>query len=274
MYPDNLYEGPMDAVVGRLARELHAVDPIDTGEWQSMNVAGSKAHMTRELEDVQIVSHIPRAVRAWQMDAKPDLPWAENHFLERVSGMPLNPPPSHVDWPHAVRGNADHIEGTQFDHTYPERFWPVMANAGGTCADSRRVSAVPHVGIRFKYGDLGSVVQLLARYPGTRQAYLPVWFPEDTGGHNRNEKRVPCTLGYHFMIRYGIMSMRYYLRSCDLRRHFRNDVYMAGRLLQWVSEQVTVQGGPATIPGTLRMYVSSMHSFVADEPVLRGMMGG
>jgi hypothetical protein len=268
-YSDSFYEGPVDAIVGRLARELMAVDPIHTGEWQSMDVTDSAAHMTHELEDVNVFCNVPTAPADWTRDCKPDMPWAERHFQERVLGEPLNPPPSHVDWPYAVRGNADHTdENTKFDHTYPERFWPKYAEVGVPAMDG------PNMGIRFTYGDLADVVNLLALNPGTRQAYLPVWFPEDTGGHQRINARVPCTLGYHFMIRYGILSMRYYLRSCDLRRHFRNDIYMAGRLQQWVVSQLPGRGGPTVIPGHMRMHIASMHSFAADDSHVRGMMGG
>ena len=30
---------------------------------------------------------------------KPNLPWANDHFEERVGGLPLNPPPSNEWWP-------------------------------------------------------------------------------------------------------------------------------------------------------------------------------
>lgn len=260
------YEGRLDVARGRMIHDLLNGYPIDTGEWQSMDTTGSRAHWTYEIENVTYEVAVPTSIPEWQNNTRADLPWAETHFAERVSGQPLNPPPSHVDWPYAVRGNADHTTDEQFDHTYPERFWPTRAGLG-EFAHGR------HLGIRFEYGDLDDVIMLLVKSPHTRQAYLPVWFPEDTGGHVRLGARVPCTLGYHFMIRYGILSCRYYIRSCDIKRHFHNDIYMAGRLMQYVRHEVHRNGGLKVIPGTLTTHIGSLHAFVGDEPWLRGIIG-
>ena len=121
-------------------------------------------------------------------------------------------------------------------------------------------------GIRFTYGDLQDVVELLQMSPLTRQAYLPVWFPEDTGAHHG--ERVPCTLGYHFIIRGGALHIIYYIRSCDFLRHFRDDVYMAARLALWVYDRV----GAALKMGNLTMHITSLHVFEADMPVLRSRL--
>jgi hypothetical protein len=269
----------------QLVDELVATQPIMTETWQAMNVRGSVAHRMHELEDMTIVVPLP-ALWDGPMFMAPDLPWAEDHFNERVSGIPYNPPPSAAEWPHAVRGNADHTTGTEYDHTYPERFWPRFANEGQTRPNGRQVF-VPHNGIRFEYGNLSDVVALLVRDRGTRQAYLPVWFPEDTGAERDGKAiRVPCTLGYHFMIRDGELSCRYYLRSCDVYRHLNNDVYMAARLIAWVADavnhytaldydegQLPISPIPADItPGRLVMHIASLHLFVADVPKLKERM--
>lgn len=261
---------------------LLATKPIHTGEWQAMNVRQSPMHATHELQDVTIyIGQIPSDVRGLQEFLHPDLPWAEEHFQERVSGIPYNPAPSHVRWPYAVRSNSDHTDTTgRFDHTYPERFWPKHAgdcHAGYAYTKDGGVQAVDvhgqgdvddvcggRPGIRFHYGDLSDVVDLLVESPLTRQAYLPVWFPEDTGAVDK--QRVPCTLGYHFMVRDGRLSCRYYIRSCDVYRHLTNDVYLACRLMQWVVEQVNHRGGwdtPLTT-GALIMRISSLHMFAGD----------
>jgi hypothetical protein len=272
--------------------------PISTGEWQSMDVTGSKAHMTHELEDVTIVvAGIPDTPEMIQHKIQPDLPWAEDHFLERVSGIPHNPPPSHEIWPYAVNGNKAHTDRAgQFDHTYPERFWPKHAGHP-TCpviydqdphSDSFHCDYAQFArGIRFNYGDLSDVVDLIVRKPLTRQAFLPVWFPEDTGAVQG--QRVPCTIGYHFMVRDGKLSCRYYIRSCDVMRHLTNDVYLACRLTQWMVDrinQIRVEDmdrghdshihGPhpstyydALRVGRLVMHISSLHAFVGDVPKLK-----
>lgn len=240
-------------------------EPFDRGEVHAQKVTQPEM-VTREVRDVTLQIKVPESEVLLAGITRCNLPWAEDHFQERVSGQPLNPPPAEAWWPYAQSGNAAHKKGEKFSHTYPERFWPVFANVGGKCADSERVIAVPHVGIRFEYGDLGTLIEVLKKNPRSRQAYLPVWFPEDLRAAQLGE-RVPCTLGYHFMQHPdGKLHATYYMRSCDLVRFFRDDCYMAGRLLQWIA------GGVGMAPGNLRLHISSLHAFVGDEPHLRPLL--
>lgn len=239
---------------------------MTAGSWQSQ----STDMKTRELMGAVLEYFVPDN----QIDLIADLgdcglglPWAEDHFQERVGGLPLNPPPSEAWWPHNQNKNAAHKfskdgKAEQFSHTYPERFWPKRA---GDDSEVVRKYAEPNRGIRFALGDLGDVVELLRRAPGTRQAYLPVWFPEDTG--TVHGQRVPCTLGYHFMIRNDRLQCWYYMRSCDLIRHFPDDVYMAARLMQWMCDQL--QDVIDVEPGVLTMSMSSLHTFEADDHGMR-----
>lgn len=277
----NVY--PMsDATVPRgqysmLVSDLLETKPIQVGEWQAMDVSKSDLHKTHELEDVSLVwDRMPNNLR--NVFPFIDYDWADKHFAERVSGQPLNPAPSHLDWPYAIRGNADHTADDKFDHTYPERFWPHHAGHdemhwGTDPAIGFNVDEIcgGTPGIRFNYGDLDDVINLLVKSPLTRQAYLPVWFPEDTGAVEG--QRVPCTLGYHFMQRGGRLSVRYYLRSCDIYRHLSNDVYLAALLLAHVSYQVTERSRQTTTPmhfrpGGMNIYISSLHAFVGDKKKL------
>ena len=213
-----------------------------------------------ELMDFNFQIAIPETVQLLQEVVKPNLPWAEDHFQERVGGAPLNPPPSEAWWPYAVKGNEAHKANEQFSHTYPERFWPRFANEEGARPNGRQVY-VPHNGIRYEYGDLNDVIKLLKREPTTRQAFLPVWFPEDTGA--AYGQRVPCTLGYQFNIREGFLYITYFIRSCDYMRHFRDDVYMACRLAQWISPVVNA------VPVRLTMHIVSFHIFEGDRAALQ-----
>ena len=167
----------------------------------------------------------------WATDIAPNLPWAEDHFLERVNGEPLNPGNEWKNWPWSLAADRHRTENGAFSHTYMERYWPKEANPASASG-----SSTPHRGIRYRYGDLNDVVAHLLSDPLSRQAYLPVWFPEDTGVVHR--ERVPCTLGYHFIMRNGYLHTTYYIRSCDFVRHFRDDLYLSVRLAIWVLEQL------------------------------------
>lgn len=253
------YRSNFESIHSRLERELLAAgQEVDVGEVHAMDVGESPEWKSVELQNVVIEWIIPERIRILQEMVKPNLPWAEHHFLERVSGKPLNPPPSAEYWPYTVAGHSAHVdEGGKFSHTYPERFW---------CRG--------HKGIRYEYGDLVDVVNLLTSKPLTRQAYLPVWFPEDTGG-GRVGQRVPCTLGYHFLIRNGLVDITYFIRSCDFMRYFRDDVYMACRLAMWVADHLNestvfkTRLGSMTNVGTFTMHISSLHMFTGDRQILR-----
>lgn len=234
--------------------------PVNMREWQSQrDLDDHPMAVAIELQNVSIEVPINTELLNWKHNISPNLPWAEDHFEERVSGIPLNPPPSSEWWPFAQKNNEEHKKQERFSHTYPERFWPKLAGSYPRKAHIRR-------GIRFDYGDLGEVVGLLVKSPLTRQAYLPVWFPEDTG--DNHGERVPCTLGYHFLMRQNKLYVTYYMRSCDFLRHFADDVYMAGRLGQWVRDRYNEATGEAVEMGNLLMHMSSFHVFQNDLPIM------
>lgn len=289
----SVYDWPEE---GRfIVQDLLRQKPFNRGTWQSMDVSGSKYHETYELEDVSLLVYgihaqdEPDAVNQLQVMLRPNLPWAEDHFQERVSGLPYNPPPSAARWPYAVRGNGDHTDGAGiYDHTYPERLWPKHVGAYAfDKTDHAALVAGPEKwanhGMRYALGDLEDVVRQLARNPLTRQAFVPIWFPEDTGAVS--QQRVPCTIGYHFLVSQdGLMSCRYYIRSVDVVRHLRNDIYMAARLLQWMADHVNHEATTSLdlehhgvswqpiVPDRLVMHIASLHGFVADKVKLEAML--
>lgn len=241
---------------------LFRAPAVSPGEWQSQTTDVKM----RELLHVVFEWQMPATAEELAQETGARLPWAEDHFQERVSGDPLNPSPSEAWWPFRQKKdgntNTDHkSEGNAFSHTYPERMWPKGVVLNDFCD-----STTAH-GLRFEYGDLDDVVKLLAKSPGTRQAYLPIWFPEDTGVVHG--KRVPCTLGYHFIIRDGSLDLSYFMRSTDLLRHFQDDVYLAVRLAQWVVQELQqIRPGWELKPGRLIFHTANMHIFDDDIPML------
>lgn len=218
---------------------------------------------SRELNYVTLEFMIPPTQEAWQVIVQPNLPWAEDHFKERISGEPLNPPPAEAWWPYAQQGNAAHKKEEVFSHSYPERIWP--KNAGRPEGPYSYEGLRDHnQGIRFPYGDLDDLIEILRKNPRSRQAYLPIWFPEDLTAAREGE-RVPCTLGYHFMVTgedQPRLNMMYPMRSCDMVRFLTDDIYMAGRLLQHVGNALNIW------PGMLVLTIANLHTFQGDVPWL------
>lgn len=152
----------------------------------------------------------------------------------------------------------------RFSHSYMQRYWPKYADNG----------SVYH-GHMFRYGDLADVVNLLNQQPLTRQAYLPIFFPEDTGAVHGD--RVPCTLGYHWLVRDKKIHTFYPIRSCDYYRHFRDDVYLTCRLTLWLLNQLRDidRGGfwELVEPGNFSMWTGSLHMFRNDYIKLSSLHG-
>lgn len=214
-----------------------------------------------ETMNTSFQSFIPHSLEELREEVKPNLPWADDHFEERISGKPLNPPPSNEWWPFNQKKNEEFKKDEKFSHTYPERLWPKYA--------SETPNSVME-GIRYQYGDFGDVIDLLQREPYTRQAFLPMWFPEDTG--SVHGERVPCTIGYHFMRRGNYLHIVYYIRSCDYLRHFRDDIYMACRKLMWVLETLKERDPERwsdVVPGYYSMHITSLHCFNKEKEVLK-----
>lgn len=251
---------------------------IHRGRVHAQDVKTRPEFATYELSNVIVEYVAPTMMQRTQAILAPNLPWAEDHFQERVSGIPHNPAPSEQWWPYRQNGNAVHKNSSEvFSHTYPERMWPRFANVGNKRPNGRQVY-VPHNGIRYEYGDLSDLVNLLARDPFTRQAFLPIWFPEDTGAVEH--QRVPCSLGYHFIRRGRSLDCQYFMRSCDFFRHYTDDAYMAVRLLQWVCERLQERdivstpedGGYYPFVGKLTMFISNLHAFKGDQARLDGLV--
>lgn len=238
-------------------------DEVDVGQWHAQDVSGNPDLVSQELMFTNFKLWIPPDKESLQELMEPNLPWAEDHFLERVSGIPFNPAPSEAWWPFAVAGNTAHKEGEIFSHTYPERYWPKHATAGGKTGPFHERPPSPLFGIRFLYGDLNDLIDLLFRSPLTRQAYLPVWFPEDTGA--TEGQRVPCSLGYHFLLRQNKLHCHYAMRSCDFVRHFADDMYMTARLLQFIVGKLRELGLDVQV-GNMHVNISSLHYFRGDRP--------
>lgn len=232
---------------------------IETAKWQGVKLPQPMQEMLNVSFQV-MMSHINQEELVKQI--QPNLPWADVHFKERIGGRPMNPDPSHEIWPFTQKNNDQHRKEEKFTHTYSERFWPKYAGR-------QFEASPPNVGIRYGYGDLKDVMALLLDDPFTRQAYIPIWFPEDTGVNHGG--RVPCTLGYHIIRRQRYLHIVYYIRSCDLIRHFRDDIYLAVLLVRYIIKELSRidDNWVAVVPGTYTMHITSLHCFQSDMYSLR-----
>lgn len=261
---------------------------VHSAKWQGIDIANKPEMATHEvthvcfsvnLGEMKVPSTcVGATLGTLQEDIKPNLPWADDHFLERVCGAPINPGVEWANWPYGKSAATFLVDG-KFNHNYMERYWPKYAGECDvpttTAAEWDELTekytsiASGNVGIKYQYGDLNDVVDLLVQDPYTRQAYLPIWFPEDTGG---GSKRAPCTIGYHFIMRDGLLDVDYHIRSCDFVRHFRDDLYLTVRLLLWVLDRCRDKDPrwDDVRPGKFLMQIGSLHIFRNDYQMLFG----
>lgn len=258
-------------------------EKVDAGHWQGVKTGGRPDLVTQEYLNLSFECPIPAGAQSLANeltvyeDHHLNLPWVEDHFQERVSRDPSNPGVEFANWPHwkgQVEATQTYHEGRklQFTHTYQERFWPKAAgdSVGGRNWDEGETNT----GIRYEYGDLDDVIDLLRREPHTRQATFPIFFPEDTGAVHGG--RIPCTLHYHFLLRDHRLHLWYAIRSCDAYRHFYDDLYMACRLCHFVLSELVERemrsDAPQTWvdvdPGTLYFTAYSFHVHMGDRHLL------
>lgn len=239
-----IYPSLKEAVLGTGDALHDRGSVVDVEHWQGVEAPAP----TLELIGASFRTFLRNDVATLVRELSPNLPWADMHFDERVGREPSNPGEAYKHWPFHRKSPDEFHEDVAFSHTYQERLW--SANRPG---------------IRHRTGDLQSVVDLLKRDPTTRQAFVPIWWPEDTGA--AHEGRVPCTIGYWFVRRNGHLHMTYWIRSCDYFRHFRDDLYLAARLNLWMIEQAGWEG--EVKPGFIDFHCGSLHCWHSEKRLLK-----
>lgn len=275
-----------------LTRRIMLAPEVKTERWQGKDVSKDPAAVTYELRNVnlEVPLHGIEDLEHWRKDIGPNLPWVDDHFLERVGGQPLNPGVQWEKWPWAASAAKFRKIYTgdmpvRFNHTYMERLWPKFARRtpegmlpskiGNNPRHYPALDPRPKFGLAHHYGDLQDLVELLVREPFTRQAYIPLFFPEDTGYGDGGRK--VCTLGYQILVRLDHRGtprahIWYPLRSCDLIRHWPDDCYLAVRLLLWIigrCREADDKFWQHVTPGTFAMHMTSLHIFANDMIKLR-----
>lgn len=150
----------------------------------------------------------------------------------------------------------------QFNYTYKERFFSHPKSGS------------------FRGSQVDEVVDLLARHPDTRQAFISIWQPKDLlTANNISLKgaatRVPCTIGYQFLIRpvpnsetEDRLELVYSMRSLNATWNLWNDLYLVTRLFEYVQDGVSHrradrgwERGPLANGGVVHLHAGSLHSF-------------
>jgi len=220
---------------------------VKSEDWQGKDNPPEFLELIQVSGDCYMMHSLDKAAK----DINPLLPWANQHFEERIQGFATNPDPSHVNW---LKGNENYkMNEEKFSHTYSERLWPKDL----------------YTGIRFAVGDLSTAVELLKTKPSTRQLVVPMYMHEDLTASLEGE-RVPCSLSWNFILRQGLLHCTYTMRSTDAVRHLHNDLYFANLLTLYLIEQ----SGIKAKPGNLSFTSTNLHCFENDKYTLKRLIEG
>jgi thymidylate synthase len=102
-----------------------------------------------------------------------------------------------------------------------------------------------------------SIIDEIMTHPTSRQLYLPVW-DRQTDWRRRGELRVPCSLGYWFVVRTGDVHLTYMMRSCDIATHYPNDIALATILQHYIAQKTELG------VGTFTHFIGSLHVYAKD----------
>lgn len=192
---------------------------------QDKYIKGNPDYETRELQNYSYClldaksQEIPGVIQ----------PWADAEFQERVTdpwvrcsdgkGYPefINPGKA---WELRKEVWSEYMHNGKLAYTYNELLW--------------------------NNDQLTKIINRLKEDPDSRQLWISLWNPEKDPDFLGGISRVPCSLGYAFQVRDGKLNMHYVMRSCDFATHFRNDVYLAIKLLEWVAEKTHYPVGSFT----------------------------
>ena len=246
---------------------------VHTEKWQGVDISGKPEMASYELMNYTFTHDLQGNgdLDHWAQDVQPNLPWADDHFEERVCGYPINPGVEWANWPWGQSAERFRNSLGQFNHNYMQRYWPKYASHLQLPTQTpeewiKEYSEInPNRGLGGnEYGDLNDLVQSLARNPLSRQEWFPIFHPEDVGEVVGGRK--PCSLGYQFWVRGQRLHVYYPLRSCDFFRHMQDDIYLTIRLLIWVLNRCREidEAWFEVHPGTFTMHCTSLHVFAND----------
>jgi len=153
------------------------------------------------------------------------LNWCKAEFEERIAPFDINPGDAWKLRPEVWKEFLTDL-GT-FDYTYNER-------------------------IRKQ---LTEVIKELKENPDSRRACIDIHKPYDTINFMRALVRIPCSMYYQFLIRRGKLDIIYNMRSSDFDTHFKNDIWLAGELRDYIARQIDIE------PGMFFMNIGSLHRY-------------
>ena len=160
-------------------------------------------------------------------------PWADAEFKERVTD------PWERDW----GGKRILFQPPNFIN--PGEAWKLREEVWSEYMHDGKL-AYTYNELLWNNDQTTKIINRLKEDPDSRQLWISLWNPDKDPDFLGGVSRVPCSLGYGLQVRDGKLNMHYVMRSCDFVTHFRNDVYLAIKFLEWVAEKTGYPVGDFT----------------------------
>ena len=162
-------------------------------------------------------------------------PWADAEFKERVTDP----------WERYPDGEPliESISTPNFIN--PGEAWKLREEVWSEYMHEGKL-AYTYNELLWNNDQLTKIMNRLKEDPDSRQLWISLWNPNKDPDFLGGVSRVPCSLGYGLQVRDGKLNLHYVMRSCDFVTHFRNDVYLAIKFLEWVAEKTGYPVGDFT----------------------------
>ena len=205
---------------------------------QDKYIKGNPDYETRELQNYSYClldaksQDIPGVIQ----------PWADAEFKERVTDP----------WERDELGYPRHAT-----YLNPGKAWELRKEVWTEYLHEGKM-AYTYNELIWNNDQVTKVINRLKEDPDSRQLWISLWNPDKDPDFLGGISRVPCSLGYGLQVRDGKLNLHYVMRSCDFATHFRNDVYLAIKFLEWVAEKT---GYPV---GSFTHTIFSLHVYNKD----------
>lgn len=158
-------------------------------------------------------------------------PWADAEFKERITDP----------W----RGRS--LDGGHWNPHFinPGKAWELRPEVWTEYLHEGKM-AYTYNELIWNNDQVTKIINRLKEDPDSRQLWISLWNPEKDPDFLGGVSRVPCSLGYGLQVRDGKLNLHYVMRSCDFATHFRNDVYLAIKFLEWVAKKTGYSVGSFT----------------------------
>lgn len=205
---------------------------------QDKYVKGNPDYETRELQNY---SYCLLDAKSTEIPGVTQ-PWADSEFEERVTDP----------WTRASNGDTMKVKFIN-----PGEAWKLRREIWTEYMHDGKL-AYTYNELLWNNDQLTKIINRLKEDPDSRQLWISLWDPTRDPDFLGGVSRVPCSLGYGLQVRDGKLNLHYVMRSCDFATHFRNDVYLAIKFLEWVAERT---GYPV---GSFTHTIFSLHVYNKD----------